>query len=91
MTSDDDRPTDHQAAPNAPGGLLPDAGNQMADRSEWTGDSESGMTNTPVVTDSPRRPTDRVDRGIPKPPGETNDGTSTGTTFGTTGTDDKGM
>ncbi|GAA5533618.1 hypothetical protein E5F05_06695 [Deinococcus metallilatus] len=91
MTSDDDRPTDRKAAENAQGGLPPDAGNQMWDRSEWTGESESGMTNTPDVTDSPRRPTDRVDRGIPKPPGETNDGTSTGTTFGTTAMDDKGM
>ncbi|EYB69322.1 hypothetical protein DEIPH_ctg008orf0035 [Deinococcus phoenicis] len=91
MTPDDSRsqtsPTDHTEQ----GGLPPDAGNGMSDRAEWTGESGSGRTNTPIVTDSPRRPSDREDRGIPDTPGQTDDGTATGTTFGTTGRDDKGM
>ncbi|WP_034386340.1 hypothetical protein [Deinococcus sp. YIM 77859] len=84
MTSDDTRPTAQE-------GLPPDVGNGMADRSEWTGGSRSGLTDTPTVTDSPRRPSDREDRGIPDRPGQADDGTSTGTTFGTTGLDDKGL
>ncbi|GAA5514284.1 hypothetical protein Dcar01_03039 [Deinococcus carri] len=91
MTSDDSRRNQRQPDQTEQGGLPADAGNGMSGRSEWTGESETGFTDTPNVTDSPRRPSDRVDRGIPKPPGETNDGTSTDTTFGTTGTDDKGM
>ncbi|MEW6422989.1 MAG: hypothetical protein AB1511_14905 [Deinococcota bacterium] len=87
----DDRPTNHQAEENVPGGLPPDAGNQMADRSEWTGESKNGFTNTPTVTGSPRRPTDRENMGIPNLPGQADDGNDTGTTFGTAGIDDKGM
>lgn len=82
---------DDRSSPPTQGGLPDDLGNGMSDRSVWTDESESGRTNTPVVTDSPRRPSDRKNMGIPDLPGEADDGSSTGTTFGTTGSDDKGM
>lgn len=84
MTGDDDRST----TPDQ-GGLPADLGNGMSDRAGWTDESESGRTETPLVTDSPRRPSDREDMGIPDLPGQADDGDSTGTTFGTTGMDDK--
>lgn len=90
MTSDDSRRDVTESSEIDQGGLPEDAGNQMWDRSEWTGESESGRTDTPIVTDSPRRPTHRGDMGVPDLPGQADDGNTTGTTFGTGG-DDKGM
>lgn len=90
MASDDKtRPSGR--APGHRDGLPDDLGNQMADRSIWTDESGSGRRDTPIVTDSPRRPSHHEERGVPDQPGQADDGTSTGTTFGTTGNDDKGM
>lgn len=93
MTSDDKTraPQPAGATRQDEGGLPTDLGNQMSGRSTWTDESESGRSDTPIVTDSPRRPSDHEERGVPDLPGQADDGSSTGTTFGTTGQDDKGM
>lgn len=81
MTSDDSRRDATQPSGTDQGGLPEDAGNQMWDRSEWTGESESGMTDTPITTGD-----DSEGIGTPGA-GAIAD---TGTTFGTGG-DYKGM
>ncbi|WP_019587169.1 hypothetical protein [Deinococcus apachensis] len=81
MTSDDSRRDTPQTNEVDQGGLPEDAGNQMSDRSEYTGESESGMTDTPLTTSD-----DTQGIGM----AGTDAVTDTGTTFGTGG-DDKGM
>jgi len=79
MTSDDAR------TPSKPQGGLPgDAGNDMAERSEDTRESDSGLTDTPVANGHPGG---EVGTGVPDPPGASSRGPSTGTTFGTGGDD----
>lgn len=60
------------------GGLPTDAGNGMSDRSGYTDNSESGMTDTDTGTAHVTDGQDQADTRTP----------ATGTTFGTTGTDD---
>lgn len=81
MTSDDAR---DPSAP--PGGLPEDAGNDMAERSGYTRDSGSGMTDTPVANSTPGG---EAGTGVPDLPGESSNGPSTGTTFGTGGDDQR--
>lgn len=81
MTSEDSQPTS-----TTQGGLPGDAGNDMAERSGYTRDSESGLTDTPVASGHPGS---EAGTGVPDPSGEQTRGPSTGTTFGPGGDDQR--
>ena len=69
-----------------PGGLPSDVGNEMSDRAGYYDESPSGETETPVGRPS----TDTTSPGaVPTVTGERRGVSSTGTSFGTTGNDDK--
>ncbi|SMB95919.1 hypothetical protein [Deinococcus hopiensis] len=67
-------------------GLPKDAGNDMAERSGYADDSESGMNDTPVANGDLGG---AAGTGVPDPPGQSSDGPSAGTTFGTGGDDER--
>ena len=67
-------------------GLPEDAGNGMSSRAGYTGESESGRTETPVG--QPMQDAVAPD-AVPTPTGSERGMNQTGTSFGTTGNDDK--